>query len=79
MQWDQVEPRWNEYAVLARTHWSKLSDDDWAALTGTKGHLIGRIQKRYELSRAEAEKQVDDWSSTLVELAPLEITDAPLA
>lgn len=68
MKWQEIETRWKEFAGSARAHWSKLTDDDWHAITGTKGHLVGRIQKRYEITREEAEKQVDEWSGALMDL-----------
>jgi len=68
MQWDQIEAQWNEFTGAARAHWNKLTDDDWEAITGTKGHLVGRIQKRYDVSREEAEKQVDEWSGALLDI-----------
>jgi uncharacterized protein YjbJ (UPF0337 family) len=70
MKWDELEAQWNEFAGSARAHWSKLTDDDWQAITGKKGHLIGRIQKRYGISREEAGKQVDEWSGALPDIAP---------
>jgi uncharacterized protein YjbJ (UPF0337 family) len=66
MQWDQIESQWKEFAGSARAHWSKLTDDDWHAMTGIRGHLIGRIQKRYEVTRDEAEQQVEQWSDALL-------------
>lgn len=68
MKWDRIEAQWKDYAGSAKAHWSKLTDDDFEALTGTKGHLIGRIQKRYEITRQEAEKQVDEWSDALLDI-----------
>jgi uncharacterized protein YjbJ (UPF0337 family) len=68
MNWDRLENRWNDFAGSARAHWSKLTDDDWLAITGTKGHLIGRIQKRYGVAREEAERQVDAWSGALLDV-----------
>lgn len=67
MKWDQVEDHWKEFAGSARAHWSKLTEDDWQAMTGTRGHLIGRIQKRYGIDRDEAETQVDEWSGGLLD------------
>jgi uncharacterized protein YjbJ (UPF0337 family) len=69
MKWDRIESQWTEFSVAARSHWSKLTADDWQAMTGTKGHLVGRIQKRYEISRDEAQIQVDDWSDGLQDTA----------
>jgi uncharacterized protein YjbJ (UPF0337 family) len=68
MKWDHIESRWNEFTGSARERWSKLTDDDWQAMTGTRGHLIGRIQKRYDISREEAGMQVEDWSDALVDV-----------
>lgn len=68
MTWERLENKWNEFAGSARAHWSKLTDDDWQALTGNKGHLVGRIQKRYELTREQAEKQVDEWHHALPDI-----------
>jgi uncharacterized protein YjbJ (UPF0337 family) len=69
MKWEQIEAQWTDFAGSARAHWSKLTDDDWEAITGTKGHLAGRIQKRYEVTREEAERQVDEWSAALLDIA----------
>jgi uncharacterized protein YjbJ (UPF0337 family) len=68
MKWDHIERHWKEFEGAARAHWSKLTDDDWLATTGTKGHLIGCIQKRYEITRDEAVKQVEDWLDALMDV-----------
>jgi uncharacterized protein YjbJ (UPF0337 family) len=69
MKWDQVETQWRAFEGAARAHWGKLTADDWQAITGTKGYLIGRIKTRYEITREEADGQVDDWSDGLVDIA----------
>lgn len=68
MTWDQIEAQWKEFAGSARAHWNKLTDHDWQAITGAKGHLVGRIQERYGIAREEAERQVDEWSRGLLEI-----------
>jgi uncharacterized protein YjbJ (UPF0337 family) len=68
MQWGQIESRWTAFAGSARAHWSKLTADDWQAITGTKSHLVGRIKTRYEITRGEAERQVDEWSDGLLDI-----------
>jgi uncharacterized protein YjbJ (UPF0337 family) len=69
MKWARIESQWNEFSGAARAHWGKLTADDWDAMTGTKGHLVGRIQKRYGIPRDEAETQVEDWSDGLLDTA----------
>ena len=68
MKWHEVEAQWTGFAGSARAHWNKLTDDDWQAITGTKGHLVGRIQKRYGIAREEAERQVDEWAGGLIDI-----------
>ncbi len=65
MNWDQIEGIWKQLAGAARERWGKLTDDDWQTIGGKKDKLIGRIQERYGIARAEAEKQADEWSRAL--------------
>jgi uncharacterized protein YjbJ (UPF0337 family) len=68
MNWDQLEGKWREFAGSARAHWSKLTDDDWQAITGKKEQLVGRIQQRYGVAKEEAARQVDRWSDALQDI-----------
>jgi uncharacterized protein YjbJ (UPF0337 family) len=65
MNWDQIEGKWKQFTGAAREHWGKLTDDDWQKITGKKDHLVGLIQERYGVAKAEAERQADDWSRAL--------------
>jgi len=67
MNWDQIEGKWKQFTGSARERWGKLTDDDWNIVAGKREHLIGRIQERYGVAQAEAEKQADEWSSALKE------------
>ena len=40
---------------------------NWETIAGQKDQLIGRIQVRYGVARAEAEEQADEWSRALTE------------
>jgi uncharacterized protein YjbJ (UPF0337 family) len=68
MDWNKFEEQWNVYAGSAHAHWSKLTDQDWQAVTGKKEQLVGRIKERYGVSDVDAAKQVDDWGGSLVSL-----------
>ena len=39
--------------------------DDMATLTGQKDQLVGKIQERYGIAKAEAEAQAEKWSRAL--------------
>jgi uncharacterized protein YjbJ (UPF0337 family) len=67
MNWDQIEGKWKQFTGSARERWGKLTDDDLQTLTGHKDHLVGKIQERYGIAKAEAEKQADQWSRALKE------------
>jgi len=67
MNWDQIEGKWKQFAGPARERWGKLTEDDIQTLTGQKDHLVGKIQERYGIARAEAEKQAEAWSLALKE------------
>jgi len=69
MNWDQIEGKWKQFTGSARERWGKLTDDDVQVVIGLKDHLVGRIQERYGIAKAEAEKQADEWSRALKETA----------
>jgi uncharacterized protein YjbJ (UPF0337 family) len=67
MNWDQIEGQWQQLNEAVRERWGKLTHDDIQTFAGKRGHLVGRIQERYCVSKAEAEKQAEDWSRGLKE------------
>jgi uncharacterized protein YjbJ (UPF0337 family) len=67
VNWDQIQGKWKQFSGSARERWGKLTDDDLQTLTGQKDQLVGRIQERYGIAKAEAEMQADEWSRTLKE------------
>ena len=67
MNWDQIEGKWKQFTGSARERWGKLTDDDMQTLTGKKDNLVGKIQERYGIAKAEAETQADAWSQALKE------------
>jgi uncharacterized protein YjbJ (UPF0337 family) len=69
MNWDQIEGKWKQLHGSAREQWGKLTDDDLQTLTGQKDQLVGKIQERYGIAKAEAEKQAEAWSKALHDAA----------
>jgi uncharacterized protein YjbJ (UPF0337 family) len=67
MNWDQIEGKWKQFLGSGRERWGKLTDNDWETIAGKKDQLVGRIQVRYGVAKAEAEKQTDEWSRALTE------------
>lgn len=65
MNWDRIEGKWKQFSGSARTRWGQLTDNDWEAIAGKRNQLVGRIQQRYGVTKAEAEKQADQWSKAM--------------
>jgi uncharacterized protein YjbJ (UPF0337 family) len=61
MNWDQIEGKWKQLTGSVRERWGRFTDNDMQTLTGQKDHLVGKIQERYGITKAEAEMQADAW------------------
>lgn len=62
--WMKIEGNWNQFAGKVKQRWGKLTDDDLAVIKGRRQELVGKIQERYGIAKAEAEKQVEAWEQT---------------
>jgi uncharacterized protein YjbJ (UPF0337 family) len=65
MNWDQIAGEWKQIQAQLKSKWSKLTDDDLKNLGAKKDLLVGKIQKRYGILKDEAERQVDEWVSSV--------------
>jgi uncharacterized protein YjbJ (UPF0337 family) len=63
MNEDVLKGQWMQLKGKAREKWGKLTNDDLETIQGRTEQLVGRIQERYGIARAEAERQVKDWLS----------------
>ena len=59
MNQDTVEGRWKQLKGKMKEQWGKLTDDDLDIISGKRDQLLGRIQQRHGLAKAEAETQVE--------------------
>jgi uncharacterized protein YjbJ (UPF0337 family) len=65
MNWDRIEGNWKQIQGKVRQQWGKLTDDDLDVIDGRRQELSGRIQKAYGVSKEEAERQIERFSSSL--------------
>ncbi len=65
MNWEQIQGNWKMAQGKAKVQWGKLSDDDWAKISGHRDELVGKLQQVYGISKEEAEAEVDKFSRTL--------------
>ena len=64
MNEDVLKGQWTQLKGKVREKWGKLTNDDLDTIQGRTEQLVGRIQERYGVARAEAERQVKEWSGT---------------
>jgi len=69
MNWDVIEGKWKQFAGSARLRWGKLTDSDWDVFGGKKDKLIGHLQERYGWDKDQADREADEWSSSVREEA----------
>lgn len=65
MIWCDIEKNWPRLTRRARRKWAELTEDDLARIAGDQLQLVGRLQQRYAIARAEAERQVEEWAVAL--------------
>ncbi len=59
MDWDRVRNEAKEVRGRLQQKWSRLTDEDFLLLDGTKEGFISRLQERTGLTAAEASLQFD--------------------
>jgi uncharacterized protein YjbJ (UPF0337 family) len=65
MNWDQIEGQWKQLQGEAKRHWGKLTDDDLTRIEGDRDKFVGTVQERYGRSKAQVEREVDEWLAQL--------------
>lgn len=72
MNSDQLKGKWKQMKGSVKERWGKLTDDDLDVIDGQRDQLIGKIQERYGIARAAAQKQVDEWNAVASQELELE-------
>lgn len=65
MNWDQIEGNWKQWRGNAQEKWGDITGDEMDKVAGRRDQLVGLVQARYGHARAEAEREVDDWTRGL--------------
>jgi len=53
--------KWTQFKGEAQRKWGKLTNDDLDVIEGDREKLVGKLQERYDMSREEAEREVDSF------------------
>ncbi|WP_071796778.1 CsbD family protein [Natronohydrobacter thiooxidans] len=62
---DKIAGKWKQLKGSAKERWGALTDDDLDQAEGKRDKLVGKIQERYGIAKEEAEKQYDDWATSV--------------
>jgi uncharacterized protein YjbJ (UPF0337 family) len=65
MNWDRIQGNWKEFKGKAKERWGRLTDDELDVIAGKREQLSGALQKAYGYSQDEAERQLDEFGSTM--------------
>lgn len=65
MNWDQVKGQWKQFSGAAKERWGKLTDDDIKRIDGRREELEGVLQERYGVAKEDANRQIDEFCSSL--------------
>jgi len=65
MNWDQIQGNWKQFTGKVKAKWGKLTDDDLTTLSGKRDELAGILQERYGYAKDRAEKELDEFSTSL--------------
>jgi uncharacterized protein YjbJ (UPF0337 family) len=58
MDWTVAENNWNQFKGRIRARWIRLDEEQLAIIGGNRAELLKSIQNVYELSRADAEREI---------------------
>ena len=56
-----LKANWRQLRGKIKEKWGELSDDDLDKVEGQFDQLVGVVQEKYEMSRAKAESEVNEF------------------
>jgi uncharacterized protein YjbJ (UPF0337 family) len=65
MNWTEIEGKWDQIKGKIKEKWGKFTDEDLSKFRGNRDHFVSGLKDRYGLSKEDAEKSADDFSSSL--------------
>lgn len=61
MNKDILKGDWNLVKGEIKEKWEELTDDDIAQINGKKDQLLGKIKKKYGITKQNAEEELNQW------------------
>jgi uncharacterized protein YjbJ (UPF0337 family) len=70
MDWTNAEENWKHFSTKLKSRWGKLSDQNLALVAGKREALLTTLQKLYDMSPEEADKQVKSFEDHTKNFVP---------
>jgi uncharacterized protein YjbJ (UPF0337 family) len=58
MNWTVAENNWRQFKGRIRARWNRLDEEQLAVIAGKRDELLKSIQRIYEISRTDAEREI---------------------
>jgi uncharacterized protein YjbJ (UPF0337 family) len=65
MNWDRVQGNWKQFMGGVQEKWGKLTEDHIGSINGSREVLMGKLQEAYGIGKDEADRQINEWQTTL--------------
>jgi uncharacterized protein YjbJ (UPF0337 family) len=65
MNSEQLQGKWKQLKGSVKERWGKLTDDDLDIIDGKHDQLVGKVQEKYGIAKEAAQKQVEEWNTSL--------------
>jgi uncharacterized protein YjbJ (UPF0337 family) len=65
MDWERIAGNWTEFKGRLRERWGELTDDEFNVIGGRREQLVGRLQRTYNITAEEAERQVQEFEESV--------------
>lgn len=63
--WNKIQGNWKQFKGSVQEKWGELTNDEIDETNGEREQLVGKIQERYGIAQAEANRQVDEWANNI--------------
>lgn len=70
MNWDTIQGDWKQWQGSIQKKWGKLTNDDLAQINGERTRLTGILQERYERTKDDVEREIDDFVRRTAPMSP---------
>jgi hypothetical protein len=61
MRWETVQGRWPAYRTRLREAFKEMTSEDVHALPADRNEILGLLEEKYGVDRADADRRFEDW------------------